>query len=129
MIVDTSALIAVLHNEPEALVFVDLMLAARSVRISAGTLLEARIVAEREAGVEVLNRLLERVEAEVVAVDASQTDLAFDGFRRFGKGRHPAGLNFGDCFAYALAQAFDEPLLFKGGDFSQTDVRSARAVG
>ncbi len=125
MIVDTSALIAVLRREPEDDRFVDRLLATSEVRISAGTLLEIRIVAERDDGVADLEELLEAVGIEVVPVDARHVDLAFDGFRRFGKGRHAAGLNFGDLFAYALARALDEPLLFKGDDFTRTDVKAA----
>ncbi len=125
MIVDTSALIAVLRREPEADRFVDRLMATSEVRISAGTLLEIRIVAERDDGVAELEELLEAVGIEVVPVDARHVDLAFDGFRRFGKGRHAAGLNFGDLFAYALARALDESLLFKGDDFTRTDVKAA----
>ena len=125
MIVDTSALIAVLRREPEADRFVDRLMATSEVRISAGTLLEIRIVAERDDGVAELEELLEAVGIEVVPVDARHVDLAFDGFRRFGKGRHPAGLNFGDLFAYALARALDESLLFKGANFTGTDVKTA----
>ena len=125
MIVDTSALIAVLRREPEADRFIDLLLAASEARISAGTLLELRIVAERDGGTEELSELLETLGVEVMPVDARQVDLAFEGFRRFGKGRHPAGLNFGDLFAYALAQVLGEPLLFKGDDFAQTDIEAA----
>ena len=125
MIVDTSALIALLRREAEADRFIGLLLAAPEVRISAGTLLEARIVAERDGGVEELEELIEAVGVEIVPADSRQIDLAFDGFRRFGKGRHPAGLNLGDLFAYALARALDEPLLFKGNDFAQTDINAA----
>ena len=124
MIVDTSALIAVLRHEPEADGFVELMLASSAVQVSAGTLLETHIVAERDGGAAEMADLLEAIGVEVVPVDARQVDLAFDGFRRFGKGRHPAGLNFGDLFAYALARALDAPLLFKGNDFARTDVKT-----
>ena len=125
MIVDTSALVAVLRREPEADRFIELLLAASEARISAGTLLELRIVAERDGGTEELAELLETLGVEVMPVDARQVDLAFEGFRRFGKGRHPAGLNFGDLFAFALAQVLGEPLLFKGDDFAQTDIEAA----
>ena len=124
MIVDTSALIAVLRREPEADGFVESLFASSAVRVSAGTLLETRIVAERDGGTAELAELLEVIGVDVVPVDARQVDLAFDGFRRFGKGRHPAGLNFGDLFAYALARALDAPLLFKGNDFARTDVKT-----
>lgn len=125
MIVDTSALIAMLREEPEAEDFRDRLLDAANVRVSAGTLVEARIVAERTDNDAELRRLLATAAAEVVPFDARQAEFAFDGFVRFGKGRHPAGLNLGDLFAYALAKSTDEPLLFKGADFRQTDVESA----
>lgn len=129
MIVDTSALIAILRSEPEAAPFTEVLLRSAVVRISAGTLLETRLVAERDRGLAELGELLETLGVEVVPVDAAQVELASEGFRRFGKGRHPAGLNYGDLFAYALARAFDEALLFKGNDFGQTDLRRAGAVG
>ena len=125
MIVDTSALIAILRREPEADQFTELLLAASDVRISAGTLIEAHLVAERDGGSAELEEMIEAIGAEIVAADAGQIRLALDGFRRFGKGCHPAGLNFGDLFAYALARALDEPLLFKGDDFGRTDIRAA----
>jgi ribonuclease VapC len=122
MIVDTSALVAIMRREAGADRMLDRLLAATGIRISAGTLIETRIVAEREGGAKVLTQLLDELGAEIVPVDAKQADLAFEGFRRFGKGRHPAGLNFGDLFAYALARSVGEPLLFKGADFGKTDV-------
>ena len=125
MIVDTSALIAMLREEPEAEEFRDRLLDAANVRISAGTLVEARIVAARTDNDAELSRLLATAAVDVVPFDARQAEFAFDGFVRFGKGRHPAGLNFGDLFAYALAKSTDEPLLFKGPDFGRTDVESA----
>lgn len=125
MIVDTSALIAILRREPDADHLIDLLLSAPEPRMSVGTLLEARIVAERDGGLAELEELIGAAGIEIVPPDLRQADLAFQGFRRFGKGRHPAALNFGDLFAYALAQALDEPLLFKGSDFPQTDVRIA----
>ena len=125
MIVDTSALIAVLRGEPDAASLRDKMLEASHVHISAGTLLEARIVAERDGGAGELRDLLALAGAEVLPVDARQIDVAFEGFLKYGKGRHPAGLNFGDCFAYGLACSRDEPLLFKGDDFPKTDVAQA----
>ena len=112
-------------NEAEADQFIDLLLGEARPRISAATLLEAQIVA---AGYHLGNELPELVDliaAEIVPFDERQVSLAFKAFLKFGKGRHAAGLNFGDCFAYAAAVAFDEPLLFKGDDFSKTDVRIA----
>ena len=125
MIVDTSALIAILRGEPGAIALREKLLQAAEPRISAGTLLEARRVAERDGGVMDLNALLSAAGVEIVPVDEAQVDAAHDGFRRFGKGRHPAGLNYGDCFAYGLARLLGEPLLFKGEDFSLTDVDAA----
>ncbi len=125
MIVDTSALISVLRREPEADRFIDRLLAARHVRISTATLLETRLVAERDGGSGELLELIEAAGIEVVPVDARQAELAFEGFRRFGKGRHAAALNVGDLFSYGLARALDEPLLFKGDDFAHTDVKAA----
>ena len=101
------------------------MLAAAEVRISAGTLLEVRIVAARDGGLAELAELLEAVGVEVEPVDPTQVDAAMDGFLRFGKGRHAAGLNYGDCFAYGLAKTLGEALLFKGNDFAQTDIEPA----
>lgn len=124
MIVDTSALIAILRREPEADQFTDALLTASEPKISAATLLEARMVAQRDKGAKELEALIDAAGIEIVPTDQVQIDLAFEGFLRFGKGRHPAGLNFGDLFAYALARALDEPLLYKGEDFGQTDVRS-----
>jgi ribonuclease VapC len=122
MIVDTSALIAILRREPDSDALAERLLGADEVRMSSGTLLEARIVAERDGGDAELAELLDLAGVEIVPPDARQIDLAFEGFRRFGRGRHPAALNFGDLFAYALARALDEPLLFKGEDFGKTDV-------
>ncbi|MCA9516789.1 MAG: type II toxin-antitoxin system VapC family toxin [Myxococcales bacterium] len=125
MIVDSSALIAILRREPEADALEDALMSAERLRISAGTLLEARIVAEGYGGGEDLAELLALVAIEVVPVDERLVDVAIEGFRRYGKGRHPARLNYGDCFAWALATMLREPLLFKGDDFAQTDVESA----
>ena len=132
MIVDSSAIIAIIRDEPEKLVMLDRLLNARSAgeatRISAGTLLETTIVVDRYKDREA-SRLLDAVLAalmlEVVSVDAELAALARLANRTFGKGFHPARLNFGDCFAYALARQTGEPLLFKGRDFAQTDIVSA----
>ena len=128
MVVDTSALVAVLRTEPEADALAEAMFAAGSPRLSAGTLVEAGIVMEGrhgEVGRRDLDALLVQVRAEVVPVTAAHAGLAREAFRRYGKGRHPAGLNYGDCFSYALAVALAEPLLFVGDDFGQTDVAVA----
>lgn len=125
MVIDTSALLAVLFNEPEA----DRLRAAIAsdpVRlVSAASLLEASLVIETrlgERGGLELDLFVHRIGLEVASVTAEQIEVARAGFRRFGKGRHPAALNYGDCFAYGLAVTSGEPLLFKGQDFSQTDV-------
>lgn len=125
MVLDTSALLAVLLNEPDAPAF-RLAIEADPVRLlSAASLVETAIVIEArvgEAGGRELDLLLQKASIEIVAVDADQTDIARHAYRNFGKGRHAAGLNYGDCFSYALAYSSREPLLFKGEDFSKTDV-------
>jgi ribonuclease VapC len=125
MIVDTSALIAILRKEQGYQSFIETLLKADRVRISAATLLESRMVAHRDNGLAELAELLVTLDAEIIPVDQAQTDVAFQGFLRYGKGQHPAGLNFGDCFSYALARVYDEPLLFKGNDFPRTDIDTA----
>jgi ribonuclease VapC len=129
IVVDTSVLVGLLIGEDDA---EDLarVLARSSPAISAGTLIELiRVVTlKRTAAMRAeVQTLLDRFEVEIVPVDAPQVELAVDGHLRFGKGRGepPAVLNFGDLFAYALARQLDAPLLFKGGDFSQTDLRPA----
>ncbi|WES65508.1 type II toxin-antitoxin system VapC family toxin [Microbacter sp. GSS18] len=126
---DTSALVAVVFGEADARAFASVLAAhAGDVSVSAATLVEARIVVEGRQGTEAaadLDRLLTRLGAHVVAVDDAQASLATSAWRRFGKGRHDAGLNFGDCFSYALSKHLDVPLLYKGDDFSRTDVASA----
>ena len=130
MIVDTSALIAVLLGEPEADEFGRTLMGG-GARLSSATLVEARIVAHSRleaTGARKLASILEAARAEVVPVDERQADAASEAYRRYGRGSgHPARLNFGDCFAYALATIADEPLLYKGDDFVHTDVRSALA--
>ncbi|WP_147916631.1 type II toxin-antitoxin system VapC family toxin [Ruania zhangjianzhongii] len=128
MIVDTSALIAVLLGEDDAPVFARL-LAARPVRISAATLVEARIVIESRVGPAARRRLedlLHTIQAEVVPVDEEQAFVASEAYRDYGRGSgHAAGLNFGDCFSYALATTRREELLYKGEDLGHTDIRRA----
>lgn len=126
MVVDTSALIAILQDEPERRSFNEALEAADARLISVATLVESSILIESRYGAEGLrdlDLLLERAGIEPVPVDLEQARAARSAWSRFGKGRHPAGLNFGDCFAYALARVLGEPLLYKGDDFSQTDVR------
>jgi ribonuclease VapC len=125
MVVDTSALLAVLQDEAERRVFNEAMEAAGSLTMSVASFVEASIVIEVRHGAEglrALDRFVDRADIAIAGVDLEQGKLARDAFSRFGKGRHPAGLNFGDCFAYALATALGEPLLFKGEDFARTDV-------
>ncbi len=127
MIVDTSALVAVLYKEPEGPAFLAAMLTS-PVRISAVTLFEFGMVVDGlrdDEASRTVDLILTRIEAEIVAVDAETARVARAAYKRFGKKNHPAKLNFGDCFAYALAKQTGEPLLFKGDDFSQTDIVSA----
>jgi len=128
MVIDTSALVAVLLGEPERDDFIGLLADAPDPLIGAATLVEASIVMQAKTGddgVGDLDDLLSALAVRVVAVDSAQAQVARDAFSRFGKGRSPAALNLGDCFSYALAQTFDRPLLFKGDDFAQTDVMPA----
>ena len=125
MVLDTSALLAILMAEPEAEGFAVAIEHDPIRLISAGSMLETAIVAEsrwRDAGGRELDLLLFKTGITVIPVDAEQVEIARQAFRLFGKGRHPAGLNFGDCFAYALSRVSGQPLLFKGDDLAQTDV-------
>ncbi|MFS8054243.1 type II toxin-antitoxin system VapC family toxin [Rhizobium sp. BR 317] len=128
MVIDTSAIVAIFFNEPDALYYSE-RVADDPVRlISAATLVEAAMVIEGrfgEAGGAELDLWLHKTNLEVVAVTSEHADQARRAWRRYGKGRHPAGLNYGDCFSYALAALTGEPLLFKGNDFKQTDVEAA----
>jgi ribonuclease VapC len=127
MVIDTSALLAIFAGQPERRRFIDAIEGAEVRLISAGTFVEASIVLEARYGAEGL-RLFdvfrERAGIDIVHVDEPQAREARQAYSRFGKGRHPAGLNFGDCFSYALAVTSGDPLLSKGGDFAQTDVES-----
>ena len=129
MVVDTSALIAIMGNEPERRRFNELIEAATATYVSAASLLETRIVLFARSGynaVLALDAFLLKSRMIVMEVSPRIADIAFDAYRRFGKGTgHGAALNFGDCFSYALAKYLDAPLLFKGNDFSQTDIKSA----
>jgi len=128
MVLDTSALVAVLFDEPERAEFVGRIASAPRRLISAGTLIESSIVVEARRG-EVAGReldlFLHRADVRTVAVDEEQTLLARAAWRRYGKGRHAANLNFGDLFGYALARATGDALLFKGDDFTKTDLAAA----
>jgi ribonuclease VapC len=129
MVLDTSALLTVLFNDPGA-ERIEALIAGDPVRLlSAGSALEAGIVVEArfgEAGGRELDLLLHRARVDIVPFDADQLEIARSAWRRFGKGRHAAALNLGDCFAYALARRSGEPLLFVGEDFAHTDVERAR---
>jgi ribonuclease VapC len=125
MVLDTSALLAILFLEPEADRFADLIASDPRRLLSAASMQETAIVVEARKGPSAgreLDLLIHRARIDVVAFEESQLELARQAWRRFGKGNHRANLNFGDCFAYALSRSSGEPLLFKGGDFAQTDV-------
>jgi ribonuclease VapC len=131
MVVDTSAVVAILFGEPEAKRFAAVLQDAPRRLISAVTRVELSFVIEGrkgDPGRQDLERLPGRGAFEIVAVTSRHAELAIAAFRRFGKGRHPAALNIGDCFSYGLAVATDHPLLFKGDDFAKTDVRSAGSM-
>jgi ribonuclease VapC len=129
VIVDTSALIAILRDEPDAGRFIDVLATDADPRVSAATLVEAAAVVDANKD-PVLSRrlddLLQAVGVHVEPLTEEHARIARQAYRDFGKGSgHPASLNLGDCFAYALAAATGEPLLFKGNDFSETDLASA----
>lgn len=128
MIIDTSAVIAILAGEPDAAQFAQLIEQDPTPRIGTPALLEASIVLTRwfgETAEAALDAFVRESGAEIVAFDLPQLRAAQEAYRRFGKGRHAAALNFGDCMSYALAQVCDEPLLFKGDDFVHTDIKAA----
>jgi ribonuclease VapC len=127
MVIDTSAIIAVLLAEANAARIAQMIEADSPRLLSAANYLETSMVIESrkgEAGGRELDLLIYRGAIEIVAFDQDQAEIARMAWRRFGRGRHPAGLNYGDCFAYALAKARRSPLLYQGDDFSQTDVES-----
>jgi ribonuclease VapC len=128
MVLDTSAIVAILLDEPERTAFDRLIEDDPQRLVSAITRVEATFVIESrkgEPGRERLERFFRLTGAEVVPVTPDQVEIACAAFCRYGKGRHPAGLNLGDVFPYALAKATGEPLLFKGDDFARTDIASA----
>ena len=128
MVIDTSALLAILLGEADADQMVDAIERDQRRLLSAVQLLEAAVVMEAKkgaAGGRELDLLLHRAQVQIVNFTAELAERAREAWRRWGKGRHPAGLNFCDCCAYALAQQIGEPLLFKGKDFRRTDVRIA----
>jgi len=125
MVVETSAVLAILLDEPEAAEFAQLIEDDPAPLISAASVFEAGIVLLSRYGPDArgdLQEFLEQGGLQVEPMTAEQADLALEAYQQFGKGRHQAGLNFGDCFAYALCKATGQPLLFKGQDFSQTNI-------
>lgn len=129
MIVDSSVLIAILQNEPGFEAYEAAISGSRRKRISAATYVEVGIVAAQKrgaAGLAVVRDMIETMAIEIVSFDSEQAEAAQDAFIRFGKGRHPAQLNFGDCLCYALAKTESAPLLFKGNDFSRTDIAAVK---
>lgn len=128
MVIDASALLAILLGEPGHESLNERIVNASRRLISAATVVEAGIVLlsrQSAANERFLDVFLQSAGIETIPVDGAQAQVARGAFRRFGKGRHPAGLNFGDCFAYALAAATGEPLLYKGDDFAKTDIAAA----
>jgi ribonuclease VapC len=128
MILDSSAVLAILFREPGFEAYEKSVANASACRLSAASFLEISIVLESRAGdaaIRQLDALVRQARIQLEPVTEEQALLARQGYSDFGKGRHPAGLNFGDCFAYALAKFTGEPLLFKGDDFRQTDVQPA----
>ncbi len=131
MVIDTSALIAILLGEPDAETFARLIMDDSKKLLSAFSFLETSIVIEAkkgESGGRELDLLIHRAGIDIIPMDAEQSELARYAWRNYGKGRHPAGLNVGDCCSYALAKYSGEPLLFKGNDFFKTDIEQAGAV-
>jgi ribonuclease VapC len=127
MVVDTSALLAIFLAEPERKRFLELITRAERRCISAANMLETGIVLEArrgEAAGREFDLFLHHAKFDVISADSDQMEIARLAWRKYGRGRHPAGLNFGDCFAYALAKTMGEPMLFKGDDFEQTDLLS-----
>jgi ribonuclease VapC len=128
MVLDTSALMAILQEENEGKVFLDTIEAASIRLLSSATLVETSMVVlarRQEAGRAIFNEFLGDMKIEIVPLTPQHAAFAVEAFRRFGKGRHPAGLNLGDCFSYALAKATGEQLLCKGDDFPRTDIARA----
>ena len=128
MIVDTSAVIAILFNEADAEVYAAAIAQADSCAISAASFVEVSVVVEAQTkgiGPRQVDAFFRRAGITIEALTEDQAHIARQAYSDFGKGRHPASLNFGDCFAYALAKSTGEPLLFKGRDFAKTDIETA----
>jgi ribonuclease VapC len=125
VIVDTSAIVAILFGEPDAAIYAKAIADADVRRMSAATFVEAAVVVEastKAGGTQQFDAFVRRAGVSIEPVTEEQAHLARQAYTDYGKGRHAAGLNFGDCFSYALAKATGEPLLFKGSDFKKTDV-------
>ena len=132
MVLDTSAILAILQDEPERRKFNEAIEEAESRSLSTASFVECSMILESRYGADGIRDLdlfIAKAQVSLIPVDEEQADLARRAFRKYGKGRHPAGLNLGDCFSYALSQALNEALLFKGNDFSQTDVECHKASG
>ncbi len=128
IIVDSSALIAILLNEPEPEIFFNIINLSDEALISSAILVEASVVMESRngiVGVQNLDDLISQLKLEIISFTPEQAEIAIKAFRTYGKGRHPASLNICDCYSYALAKYYNSPLLFKGNDFSQTDIACA----
>jgi ribonuclease VapC len=128
MILDSSAVLAILFRESDASHYADVIEAAAVRRISAPTYVELSIVVESQvgpSGLQDLEYFIRQASILIEPFTPEQAYLAQRGWSKYGRGQHPAKLNFGDCFSYALAKSLDEPLLFKGGDFAQTDIEPA----
>lgn len=127
MIIDTSVLLTILFDEPERHHFNELIASISPSRISTGTYLETAIVLQCRYGKHALHDLklfLSAAAIEIAGFDLEQAEIATKAYAEFGKGKHPAGLNYGDCFSYALSKSTGEPLLFKGDDFRKTDIEA-----
>lgn len=128
MIVDSSAIIAILRQEPDALQFAAKLASAGECRMSVATFVETAVVADNQKGLSgpsQLDTLLRNTQIRLEPLTVEQAHIARQAYFDYGKGHHPTGLNFGDCFAYALSKATGEPLLFKGDDFRKTDIEPA----
>ena len=128
MIIDTSAILAVLFAEEDATIYAQTIANADTKLMSAANYLEAAVVVDQQMGAAAgrqLDAFIDRAEIKIESVTREQAELARQAYSDFGKGHHPAALNFGDCFAYALAKHTRLPILFKGDDFSHTDLSSA----
>lgn len=131
MVLDTSALLAILLDEPERRAFIEAIERDPTRLMSVASFVECSLVLETRFGPEGtrdLDLFIARAQVTLAPVDVDQAYVARQAYRRFGKGRHAAALNFGDCFAYALSRTLAEPLLFKGGDFALTDVDRVTAA-